>query len=383
MDRAIDNLTTQLQEGQLSRRQFVKLAGSLGLSLGAINTLLAACAPVAQAPVEVAEAPAAEPAGPQPLVLQPWPGSYEEIYTKYVFDPFAEANNVDISTTATVEWYNVAKIKQEVESGNPTLDLSVQLPGDVARGGTDGLFEPINLENVPNVADLFYDAKTLLPWGVGYLVYSYGIGYRPGTGEFKSWWDLWDPQYEGRLSLGAFHATYVMQTVNALLTGQMAPLDVDAVIAKLEELTPNIKKMFESDADIRNLYLNDEIDAFVFFNGRVAVQIDDGIDVKFSSPDEGALGAFDYWCVTKGTKRKDLAEQFINFALSPQPQKDIGKYLHYGPTNKTVSYADDPSYCELMPCGPEAYSKLWFEDYEYVAENQDAWIERWNEWRAG
>ena len=140
--------------------------------------------------------------------------------------------------------------------------------------------------------------------------------------------------------------------------------------------------LFESDADVRNMYLNDEIDAFVFFNGRVAVQIDDGIDINYSSPTEGSLGAFDYWAVTKGASNKELVEQFINFSLAPEQQKNIGQYLHYGPTNKLITY-DDPKYCQLMPCGTADYSKLWFEDFEYVANNQDVWIERWNEWLAG
>ena len=65
-----------------------------------------------------------------------------------------------------------------------------------------------------------------------------------------------------------------------------------------------------------------------------------------------------------------------------EQQKNIGQYLHYGPTNKLVTY-DDPKYCQLMPCGTADYSKLWFEDFEYVANNQDVWIERWNEWLAG
>jgi len=375
VERRIDRLTEKLQEGSLNRRQFVKLAGGMGMSMAGISSLLAACAPPA------AEEESSDGGGT--ITVQPWPGSYEEIYTEHVFNPFSEETGVEFISAATLEWYNVAKIKQEVETGNPTLVLSTQLPGDVARGGADGLFEPLNLANIPNTANLFGDAKTLLPWGIGYLVYSYGIGYRPGSGDFNSWWDLWDPQYKGRVSLGKSHATYVMQTINALLTGgQMSPLDVDDVIQKLEELTPNIKKMFESDADVRNMYLNDEIDAFVFFNGRVAVQIDDGIDVNYSSPTEGALGAMDYWAVTKGASNKELVEQFINFSLAPEQQKNIGQYLHYGPTNKLVTY-DDPKYCQLMPCGTADYSKLWFEDFEYVANNQDVWIERWNEWLAG
>ncbi|HBG74002.1 MAG: hypothetical protein A2X25_02325 [Chloroflexi bacterium GWB2_49_20] len=352
---------------QLSRREFLKVAGATGL-----GAFLVACGANPTATSEAVE---------RTMAIQPWPGSYEDIFKKYVYEPFTAKTGVKITSTPQAEWYNLAKIKQEVDSGNPTLDISVQLPGDVVRGGKDGLFEEINVASVPMTADLFDQAKALLPWGLGYLVYSYGIGYRPGTGDYSSWWDIWDPKYAGRLSLGKTETTYVVQTINRLITGKMSPVDTDAVFAKLDELKPNIKKMFESDADLRNMYNAEEIDAFVFFNGRVAVQQDDGIDVLFSSPSEGAFAAFDFLCITKNSKNKDIAQEFINFSLEPEQQVNIGKYMHYGPTNKTVTF-DDPKYCAVMPCGG-AMDSLWFEDAEYVSENQDAWIERWNEWLAG
>ena len=140
--------------------------------------------------------------------------------------------------------------------------------------------------------------------------------------------------------------------------------------------------MFESDADYRNMVTNDEIDLFITFNGRVAVMVDDGFDVSYAVPEEGALGAMDYWCITKNSKRKEMAEEFINFALEPEQQKNIGLYLHYGPINKTVTY-DDPDIGKIMPYGAEALDNLLLEDYEYVAEHQDEWIERWNEWLVG
>ncbi len=377
MQRKDDELVIQVPR-RWSRRDFLKGAGLVGL-----GAVLTNCAPAAAPTAAPTTAPptSAPPAAAKTVMIQPWPGSYEDIYTKYVFKPFSDKYGVKISTTAQLEFFNIAKIKQEVTSGNPTLDLSVQLPGDTYRGGKDGLFEAIDISKVPNAANLFDDAKALLPYGVGYLVYSYGIGYRPGTGEYKSWFDLWDPKYKGRLSLGKSHTTYVVETVNRLVTGKMSPVDLDATFKKLQELKPNIKKMFESDADVRNLYNNKEIDAFVFFNGRVAVQIDDGIDIKFSSPKEGAFGAFDFWCITKGTKNKDLAHQFLDFALAPEQQKNIGQYLHYGPTNKTVTY-EDPKFCAVMPCA-DTFQQLWFEDYALVAANEDKWLERWNEWLAG
>ena len=53
-----------------------------------------------------------------------------------------------------------------------------------------------------------------------------------------------------------------------------------------------------------------------------------------------------------------------------------------GIANKTVTY-DDPDIGKTMPYGADAMDNLLLEDYEYVAENQDMWIERWNEWLVG
>jgi putative spermidine/putrescine transport system substrate-binding protein len=383
---------TEVKEmSRMNRRDFLKMAAITGLSVGSVQTLLAGCgatpepteAPAATEAPEPTKAPEAAPSDDKVLYIQSWPGTYEDIYTEYVYKPFEEKTGIRVESTTTAEWYNVAKLKQEVDSGDPTLDLSTQLPGDVQRGGKDGLFEELNMDNIPNAKDLYDLPKTLLPYGVGYLAYTYGIGYVNKVDSAPtSWWDLWDPMYEGRVSVGKTSTTYFVQAINHALTGKMSPVDMDAVVEKLNDLTPNILKMFESDADVRNMVTNDEIDMWAFFNGRVAVMQDDGFEVSYLAPEEGPLGAFDYWCITKNSKRKEMAEEFINFALEPEPQKNIGLYLHYGPTNKTVTY-DDPDIGKTMPYGAEAMDNLLLEDYEYVAENQDMWIERWNEWLVG
>ncbi len=376
---------------RMKRRDFLKMAAITGLSLGSVQALLAGCgatpepteAPAATEAPEPTKAPEAAPSEEKVLYAQSWPGSYEEIYTEYVYKPFEEKTGIRIESTTTAEWYNVAKLKQEVDSGDPTLDLSTQLPGDVQRGGRDSLFEELNLDNIPNAKDVYDTAKTLLPYGMGYLAYTHGIGYVNKVDPAPtSWWDLWDPKFEQRLTVGKTHTTYFVQDINYALTGEMSPVDLDAVFEKLDELKPNILKMFESDAEYRNMVTNDEIDLFITFNGRVAVMVDDGFEVSYVAPEEGALGAMDYWCITKNSKRKEMAEEFINFALEPEQQKNIGLYLHYGPINRTVTY-DDPDIGKIMPYGAEAMDNLLLEDYEYVSEHQDEWIERWNEWLVG
>ena len=51
-----------LQTGQISRRDFVRLMGMLGVSASGLSAILAACAPPAPAPAAPADAPAAAPA---------------------------------------------------------------------------------------------------------------------------------------------------------------------------------------------------------------------------------------------------------------------------------------------------------------------------------
>ncbi|MGI9657542.1 MAG: hypothetical protein ACR2OD_01435, partial [Gaiellaceae bacterium] len=68
-------LIDELNEGKISRGQFVKRASALGLSVGALGTILAACGgddstePAAAEPA----APAEEPAAPAPEEPAPEP----------------------------------------------------------------------------------------------------------------------------------------------------------------------------------------------------------------------------------------------------------------------------------------------------------------------
>jgi putative spermidine/putrescine transport system substrate-binding protein len=382
METQPDRTPTMLTRRDLLRWSLLAGAASMGAPL------LAGCTtatPASPTTAPTSPAPTSAPAVTKPkgdqLAVQTWSGSYEAAYSAAVMKPFEKEFGVKvISVASTGESYSLAKIKQEVDSGDPKVDVSTQLPGDVARGKAMGIFEKLNLANLPNLADIFDQAKDKDGYAVGYLVYNYGICYSRAIPKPTSWEAMWDPQWKKKISIGPGHATYFIQTVNLLLNGKLSPVNLDEIFAKLEKLTPNILT-FGVDAQARNLLVNKETVMAPLFNGRVAMMQVDALEVEFSGPKEGTLAAPDFFAITKNTKVKDLAEAFINFSLAPKQQEAVAAALFYAPTNKKAKLTD--KLAAMMPYGEAAWKGLFFEDAAYVAAQTDAWNERWNKWKAG
>ena len=85
------------------------------------------------------------------LVVQVWSGSFERVYKTYVLEPFAKKYGVKVVSSPQGVWYGLVKLKQEVESGAPKVDVSVATYPELLRGTKENLWEPIDAE--PHSAD--------------------------------------------------------------------------------------------------------------------------------------------------------------------------------------------------------------------------------------
>jgi len=369
----------------------VRYQTMVGGALVALALLLAACSgdgDTADAPATTA-APASSTEAPLPfegqeLRVQVWPGSYEDVYVEYVFSKFSELTGATVVPSTTYEFIAVPQIQQEVDSGDPQVDVTVLLPSDVVRAGELGLLEPMTEDNVPNLATLRPQARELLPAGVGYLVYTYGFGVRTDIEErvgFKPecWLDLFDSRLKGRVATGLTVPTYTIQQMNLALYGEMTPVQ-EGSWEKLDELLPNIQALYPSPAGMEDALVRGEADVAIVFDGRVWAMADAGVPVEFISPCEGAYANQDFFGIVKGTKNLDLAYEFVNFALGAQAQRDVALNLAYGPTSLQAEF--DDSELGRFVYGDEAWDTLAFEDFLYVAEVSGEWTDRWNEWAA-
>ena len=371
----MEALTDALRSGTLTRAEFVRRAAALGMTA----TAAAALAHRASAASTVGERRWAD----RTIRVQVWPGSYEEMYRKYVFSPFSKTTGAKIETVRTNEFYTLAKVIQEVKSGRPKLDMSVFLPSDVIRGGQLDLFERIP-SSLANLADLQPFAKSLAPYGVGYLVYTYAFGKHTGIAKTKGidpkrWRDLWNPRLEKSIMIGEQTVTYTIQSINLMLHGKLWPVQKDAW-EWLKKLSPNIHSLPLDPAEMQNLLARNEAQVAVLFDGRIWTMQDAGVPVRYVIPQEGLYANLDYFSIPRGTPNRDLAFDLLNFALEPASQRAIGIHLHYGPTNRRVRFSGAAA--QRVVWRADQLRKLKFENAQYVASKTDEWTDRWNEWRA-
>ena len=220
-DEEARDLVQRLSAGKMSRRQFMTRASALGLTAGAIGSILAACggkdgaapaaaptesAPTEPAPTESAPAESAAPTGPVDIAGDLDHFTYEGYDLPGIIDPWLEANGVTqnvslVGTQADVE----AKLLSPAGKG---IDLTTANQGWVQSYLDFGIVRPISVEEVPSLAKLFprwqqfpYRNEdgtfNVVPWTWGPLGLTYSLDRVKE--EPESWEIMFDPAFEDRV----------------------------------------------------------------------------------------------------------------------------------------------------------------------------------------
>jgi putative spermidine/putrescine transport system substrate-binding protein len=312
------------------------------------------------------------------LVIQIWPGSFEEVFIQKVIEPFERLFNADVVTTTGMEWFTLSKLFAEVSSGKPEVDIAQVTVSDFLRGQAMGLWEKLDPDKVTNLRYIPDGFKA--EDGVGFETYTMSLVYNKATGKSRpeALEDLWSGEYD--LAVDRTHDQYFIPMVNHMLTGHYTPVDIDLVMDKLRELKPYIVTMSESHAEKRILLTNKEIDVSEAFNNRVGLMIDDGLDVEFIMIPEVFVGV-DFWGIVKGTEHKDLAQKFINFTLEAMVQEVNAREQYLGPTN-TEATLEEQLVLERGIAYGETLGNMTLQDYQYIANNLEAWTTSWQQWIA-
>ncbi len=200
------------------------------------------------------------------------------------------------------------------------------------------LIAPVNLANIPNY-------KTLLPglqrpeyateggqvYAVAMVQGPYGLMYnKDRIAAPKSWSVLWDPQYKGQYSIGNLPNFNVVTVALSLgLKGDSVfhfeTLSADPrVLARLTDLVKNSSKVWDGvddAADLKNLPLT------AGYGFSIPALRKMGQNWNYARPQEGSIWWVDNWVlsselVNKPTLKR-IAEDFINYTLSPRYQLEV------------------------------------------------------------
>lgn len=311
-------------------------------------------------------------------------GVSKTVQTEAFYQPFEKAHHVKIIAGE----YNgeMARIKAMVDTNSVNWDV-VQVESDkLILGCDEGLFEQVDPHRFGQAAD--FVPGTLSECGAGLLVWSMTIAYNADTlnAAPQGWADFWNvTKYPGKRALkrGAKFTLEAALLADGVPQDQVykvlgTPDGIDRAFSKLDELKQNIQWWDAGAQPMQYLAANDVV-MTTAFNGRIFAAQQSGAHIK--PVWGGSIHAIDYWAIPRGSKNKELAEQFIASTLQPEAQRIHSTKLGYGSVNVHTSELLDQALAAQLNTAPGNIehslafnNEFWVDHSEELETRFNAWV---------
>ena len=316
--------------------------------------------------------------------------------------------NFEAACGVTVEVTNFGSNEEMLDTlrqENKGYDVIVPSDYTVSIMRAEGLLEPLDKDQIPNIANISPDLMNRdfdpgneysVPYqwgtvGVGYDVNAVAATLGEGT-EITSWEQIFNyPERrvawldDGRIMIGTA-LVYLGFSPN---THNLDELQ-QAVDFLIESGQKNVVALAPDNG--QEMLATDQVDVVTEYNGDIfqvaeACAADAtacGTEYKYVIPQEGGNVWIDNLSIPVGAPNKALAEVFINYILDPQVGADISNYTLYASPNKAAIDAGliDPAYLSSTAIYPDeaAMSNLFnllgfSDDLEVEQAYNDAWTD--------
>jgi spermidine/putrescine transport system substrate-binding protein len=233
----------------------------------------------------------------------------------------------------------LARLRQ----GNPGYDIAVPTDSYVAIMIGEDLLEPIDLDNIPNAAnvsenllDPSYDPgnQYSLPYQWGTV----GVGYNQEVvgEEITSWEQVWN--YEGEVAW--------LEDVRAMLGIALNNLGYDPNTDNPDEIAEARDYLMENGGNVVAIATDDgqaqlergDVDIVIEYSGDIFQLIgsEGGEAFAFAIPEEGSQAWVDNMVIPAGAPNHALAEVWMDYILDPQVSADIANYTAYATPNQAA-----------------------------------------------
>ncbi len=268
--------------------------------------------------------------------------------------------------------------KLAAAGGKPPFDVAIMDEGPLLDALKQDLFLKYPADksaNFKGLAPMFQDE-----WGPKISMQVIGIAYNPKKIKTppKSWNDLWNPAYKGRVGLTSLNSTLGMAFMVeiARLKGG-SETNLEPAFKALRELLPNVSAISSNLGAHATLFQQEQIDIAPYNFNFVETLKAKGVDIEFVVPDSGPVAWRTSLHITKGTPRPDLAFTYIEGAITPEIQVEQTKPPYdIIPTLAKVPLT--PIMKAKIAKTPADLSKLIFQDWKKINEGRSAAIDRFN-----
>lgn len=291
-------------------------------------------------------------------------------FEEWYFETYGERVKVNYSTYSSNE-----DMYAKLSSGSVSYDVVVPSDYMIQRMITEGLLQPLDYENIPNIVNIvpsfcgpeaeydYYDKGNV--YSVPYMYGMIGIIYNttmvsPDDPNLGSWALMWDQTYAGDIlqfnnSRDAFGTAqyYLGVDVNS---------DDEADWRRALELLKEQKQVVQGYVmdEIYNKMENGSAAIAAYYAGDFLTMYEENPDLEFFYPAEGTNLYVDAMCIPTCAKNKLIAERYINFMLSEEPAVANAEYTYYASPNRLVQESEE--YIEYMNDIKEGGYDLMYDD---------------------
>lgn len=247
------------------------------------------------------------------------------VWTEYIpqeaIDCFEEVYNIQVNKD---EYSTNEEMYAKLSAGGANYDLVQPTDYIVALMIRQGLLQKLDKSKLP-VLEGFDPNYLDQPFDPGN---EYTIPYQAGTDAIvvntdvitelpKSWADLWNPAYEGRMvSLDDSRAIIGLTLLTlGYEVNATDPAQLEEAKAKLAELMPNIK-LFDSDSP-KTALIGGDVDLGITWTGEAFLAQQENPAIQYIYPSEGAIAWQDNYAIPTGAPHLDAAYAWLNYSLQP------------------------------------------------------------------
>lgn len=274
----------------------------------------------------------------QDITMATFGGGVEKVWEQAFAQPFSQQTDgtkVKIVAVPSPE----AQLRNPAAKGQYNVAL-VTYP-QAANLLKDGLIETFSVEDFPTSAKT--NSKYLMKAPNGrfagaspyFMYYAIALNTKQASkGDFKSWADLADPKWKGRLGMTrpVYLSTYDLPIFAIAQGGDEK--NITPGLDLLKKIAPNVLTQYSSIAHMNSLLTRGEIAAGPYYSGRVWQMRREGAgDVDMVIPKEGALMIPYIVVVPKGAANLPKLKNWLDFISRAEPQVRALELGGYFPLN--------------------------------------------------
>ncbi|MCB1384899.1 MAG: polyamine ABC transporter substrate-binding protein [Nitratireductor sp.] len=312
--------------------------------------------------------------------------NWSDYIDESVLEDFTKETGIDVT-------YDVFDSNEVLETkllaGGTGYDIVVPSGSFLSRQIDAGVFQKLDKSKLPNLANMWDDISTQTAkydpgneYSINYMWGTTGIGYNVGkvkeilgADSIDSWDVFFKPEI---LSKFKDCGVYVLNAPEEIIPAALNYLGIDpntsdpADLQKAEDLLMSIRgniQKFHSSEYI-NALANGDICLAVGWSGDVlqardrAAEADNGVEVAYSIPKEGALMWFDQMAIPADATNVEEAHTFLNYIMRPEVMAKASNYVQYANGNKASmallepDLLNDPGVYPTEEATKKLYTKL-------------------------